>query len=27
VADRLEEIRRDELDHLEPFREALKSVV
>lgn len=27
VADRLEEIRRDELDHLEAFREALESVV
>lgn len=26
VADRLEEIRRDELDHLEAFREALESV-
>ena len=26
VADRLEEIRRDELDHLEVFREALESV-
>jgi len=27
VADSLEEIRRDELDHLEAFREALESVV
>lgn len=27
VADRFEEIRRDELDHLEAFREALESVV
>jgi rubrerythrin len=26
VADRLEEIRRDELDHLEAFREALESI-
>lgn len=27
VADRLEDIRRDELDHLEAFREALESIV
>jgi rubrerythrin len=27
AADRLEEIRRDELDHLEAFREALESIV
>jgi rubrerythrin len=27
AADRLEEIRRDELDHLEGFREALESIV